>query len=109
MYTSAMKQYSKKAFEAEGYPDWVRGRYKQMMEHGKTQVKFLGAALQIGRHGRDSGKANEKVEECNFSFNFRNVKEFVEESLQVETIITSGLAGILGLMDTKVCIHPLKW
>ena len=44
-YSGALAQYDAQAFEDAGFPDWVRGRFEQIMMHEQTHADTLNEAL----------------------------------------------------------------
>lgn len=44
-YSQGLAKYTAQAFEEDGLPAWVYGRFVQILEHEATHVKFLTDAL----------------------------------------------------------------
>lgn len=81
-YATYLAQFDEAAFEAAGYPFWVRGRFEQIAEHEKTHVDFLTSAL-----GASATQA------CNYSFPVTDVPSFIAVSGILEGV---GVTAYLG-------------
>ncbi|KAK4687322.1 hypothetical protein P7C73_g2806, partial [Tremellales sp. Uapishka_1] len=81
-YADALSQFDAGAFEAAGYPDWVRGRYTQIAGHESEHVSLLSGAL-----GADS------VAPCQYSFPYTDVKSFTALATLIENVGVSAYAG----------------
>ena len=57
-FQHGLSKYSDKDFIRAGYPDWVRPRYVQVLEHKKTHKEFLESAL--------TAAGSELVKPCTF-------------------------------------------
>jgi hypothetical protein len=44
-YLESLRRFSEDDFQNAGYPDWVRGRFKEMAEHERTHKEFLESAI----------------------------------------------------------------
>ena len=71
-YSGALSQFDEAAFEAAGFPFWVRGRISQIAQHEEAHVKFLTDAL-----GSDA------VAACEYNLSVSNSLLMVVQSLIV--------------------------
>lgn len=44
-YQQGLSNFTEQHFLDAGYPGWTRGRYEQILDHEKTHVDFLTAAI----------------------------------------------------------------
>jgi hypothetical protein len=87
-YTKGLKLFDAAAFEAAGFPDFVRGRINQIAEHESTHVKTLEKKL---------GSAAPKA--CKYEFPLTDVKSFVALSSALEWGGASAYTGAIGLLN----------
>ncbi|WVQ81316.1 hypothetical protein IAT38_003439 [Cryptococcus sp. DSM 104549] len=81
-YADALAQFDASAFEAAGYPDWVRGRLSQIAGHESDHVSLLSSAL-----------GNDSVEACTYNFPYTDVKSFIALAVALENVGVSAYAG----------------
>jgi len=81
-YADALGQFDAAAFEAAGFPDWVRGRYTQIASHESDHVALLSGAL-----------GNDSVAPCEYKFPYTDVKSFVGLAALIENVGVSAYAG----------------
>ncbi|TCD66282.1 hypothetical protein EIP91_001573 [Steccherinum ochraceum] len=89
-YTQGLQKFDQAAFEAAGYPFWVRNRFEQIAEHEATHVDFLRAAL-----GADA------VSACEYNFPLTDVKTFTAVSMALETTGQSAYMGAAAVLTDK--------
>ncbi|KAI0644422.1 ferritin-like domain-containing protein [Trametes meyenii] len=89
-YADALAKYDAQAFADAGFPEWVRGRYRQIGEQEAAHVKFLSTAL-----GAQATKP------CNFIFPHNNPREFAELSVALENVGDSAYTGAAQLVSDK--------
>jgi hypothetical protein len=44
-YLQALRRFSQADFQNAGFPDWVRGRFREMAEHERMHKEFLESAI----------------------------------------------------------------
>jgi hypothetical protein len=89
-YSEGLAKFDEQAFEAAGYPFWVRNRFVQIAGHEATHVTAISAAL-----GDKATKA------CTYKFPYDDVKGFVALSMALETVGTSAYMGAAKLISNK--------
>ncbi|GJE93668.1 ferritin-like domain-containing protein [Phanerochaete sordida] len=89
-YTEGLDKLDEKAFEAAGYPPWVRARFEQIKGHEATHVAFLNTAL---------GAAAPKP--CTYKFPYTDPKSFAAVAMVLETVGASAYIGAAQLLDNK--------
>lgn len=81
-YRDALAQFDAAAFEAAGYPAWVRGRFSQIAEHEASHVELLSGAL---------GEA--AVQACEYTFPYTDPKSFAALAAVIENVGVSAYLG----------------
>lgn len=81
-YRDSLKTYDQAAFEAAGFPYWVRNRFEEIGAHEQAHVDFLTTAL-----GANATK------ECTYAFGVTDPKTFAATSQLLEGIGTSAYLG----------------
>ncbi|WVW79587.1 hypothetical protein I302_101556 [Kwoniella bestiolae CBS 10118] len=89
-YADALSQFDEAAFEAAGYPNWVRGRLSQIAGHESDHVSLLSTAL-----------GNDSVAECTYNFPYTDVKSFVGLATLLENVGVSAYAGAAQYITSK--------
>lgn len=92
-YTDALAKYDAAAFEAAGFPEWVRGRISQIQEHEQSHVDVLSGAL-----GADA------VQPCNYSFPYTDPRSFVGLAKIIENVGVSAYLGAAHLITDPAYI-----
>ncbi|KAK8844124.1 hypothetical protein IAR55_006918 [Kwoniella newhampshirensis] len=87
-YADALAQFDEAAFEAAGYPNWVRGRLSQIAGHESDHVSLLSGAL-----------GNDSVAPCEYSFPYTDVKSFISLATTIENVGVSAYAGAAQYID----------
>ncbi|WRT69285.1 uncharacterized protein IL334_006269 [Kwoniella shivajii] len=90
LYADALSQFDDAAFEAAGYPSWVRGRYEQIAGHESDHVSLLSGAL-----------GNASVAACEYKFPYTDVKSFVGLATVIENVGVSAYAGAAQYITDK--------
>ncbi|PWN49824.1 hypothetical protein IE53DRAFT_126072 [Violaceomyces palustris] len=81
-YRDHLAKYDAAAFEAAGYPSWVRDRFVEIGGHEKSHVDFLTTAL-----------GDQATKECTYEFGVTDPKTFVATSQLLEGIGNSAYLG----------------
>lgn len=81
-YRDALSQFDQAAFEAAGYPDWVRNRFMDISGDEASHVAFLTGAL-----GANA------VAACTYKFPYTDVTSFIGFSSIVENVGVSAYLG----------------
>lgn len=89
-YHEGLDKLDEKAFEAAGYPPWVRARFEQIKEHEATHVAFLSEAL---------GPA--APQPCTYNFPYNDPKSFAALSMALETVGASAYIGAAQFLENK--------
>ncbi|EKM57281.1 uncharacterized protein PHACADRAFT_91776 [Phanerochaete carnosa HHB-10118-sp] len=89
-YQEGLDSLDEQAFEAAGYPPWVRARFEQIKEHEATHVAFISNAL---------GSA--APQPCTYNFPYNDPKSFAALSMALETVGTSAYIGAAHLLENK--------
>ncbi|WWC90988.1 uncharacterized protein L201_005927 [Kwoniella dendrophila CBS 6074] len=89
-YADALAQFDEAAFEAAGYPNWVRGRLSQIAGHESDHVSLLSSAL-----------GNDSVAACTYKFPYTDVKSFVGLATLLENVGVSAYAGAAQYISNK--------
>jgi hypothetical protein len=89
-YSKALAEFDAAAFEAAGYPDWVRNRFTQIAEHEASHVELLSGAL-----------GDAATQPCQYSFPYTDVKSFIGLSSVVENVGVSAYLGAAGFIVDK--------
>ncbi|WWD21216.1 hypothetical protein CI109_105700 [Kwoniella shandongensis] len=87
-YADALEKFDESAFEAAGYPNWVRGRLSQIAGHEADHVSLLSTAL-----------GNQSVEACEYNFPYTDVKSFIALATAIENVGVSAYAGAAQYID----------
>jgi len=89
-YQEGLDKLDEAAFEAAGYPTWVRARFEQIKGHEATHVAFISGAL---------GPA--APQPCTYNFPYDDPKSFAALSMALETVGASAYIGAAQLLENK--------
>ncbi|KZO98926.1 hypothetical protein CALVIDRAFT_478137 [Calocera viscosa TUFC12733] len=89
-YADGLSQFDAGAFEACGFPDWVRGRIAQIADHEASHVEFLTGALGSGA-----------TAECSYNFPYTDPTSFVALATILEQVGSSAYTGAASLLTDK--------
>ncbi|KAI0633859.1 ferritin-like domain-containing protein [Trametes polyzona] len=89
-YADGLAKFDAQAFADAGFPDWVRGRFRQIGEHEAEHVKFLSGAL-----GPSATQA------CEYNFPFNDPRSFAQLSMPLEDVGDSAYVGAAQLVSDK--------
>lgn len=81
-YRDSLATYDAAAFQAAGYPAWVRQRFVEIGGHEKAHVDFLSTAL-----------GDQATAECTYNFGVTDVNSFIATSVLLEGIGESAYLG----------------
>jgi hypothetical protein len=89
-YEEALGKLDDQAFEAAGYPPWVRARFEQIRGHEATHVEFLAQAL-----------GDDALLPCIYNFPYNDPKSFAALAMALETVGASAYIGASRLLKNK--------
>ncbi|KAH9834759.1 ferritin-like domain-containing protein [Rhodofomes roseus] len=92
-YSGALAQYDAQAFADAGFPDWVRGRYEQIMLHEQTHVATLQKAL-----------GDQAPQPCQYTFPYTDPRSFVATSFAIEGVGAAAYLGAAQFIDDKATL-----
>ncbi|EST08364.1 Ferritin-like superfamily [Kalmanozyma brasiliensis GHG001] len=81
-YRDSLATYDAAAFQAAGYPEWVRQRFVEIGGHEKAHVDFLTTAL-----------GDQATAECTYNFGVTDVNSFIATSVLLEGVGESAYLG----------------
>lgn len=89
-YSGALAKFDAAAFQAAGFPDWVRGRFSQIAQHEASHVALLSGALGSAATVR-----------CNYSFPYTDPASFAALSKVIENVGVSAYLGAAASITNK--------
>jgi hypothetical protein len=89
-YAGGLSQFDEAAFEAAGFPDWVRGRINQIGNHEASHVSFLATAL-----------GDSATQACSYNFPYTDPASFVALATILEQVGSSAYTGAAQLLTNK--------
>jgi len=81
-YSGALAQFDDAAFQAAGFPAWVRPRFEQIAQHEASHVQLLSSAL-----------GSSATMPCNYSFPYTDPVSFAALSGVIESVGVSAYLG----------------
>ncbi|CAK5265908.1 unnamed protein product, partial [Mycena citricolor] len=92
-YDQVLSRFSPADFSSAGFPDWARGRFKQIQAHEASHVTFLTTAL--------TAAGAKAVDSCQYNFGITDVSSAVAVSASLEAVGSAAYTGAAQYINDK--------
>ncbi|KAF5349106.1 hypothetical protein D9756_009516 [Leucocoprinus leucothites] len=92
-YDEGLRRFDQNAFRRAGFPNFARGRFREIQQHEREHTDFLREAV------RESGA--DTINRCRYRFPLENPRTFARASLDISTIVAAAFTGALGHLENR--------